>query len=615
MVRMFYFYLWCVFYADIDGPVKRKGANRIRFSIRQSRKLSVILQGSAVMLEKRRGSYPERRSVSGSRGSIRTNPTPKDIEMMDITDSTRKETWRRVERLIDRGTGLVQVAANFVGAGICTSYFMFFDTTRPSEQIGRVFKVTAVMFIGLVLIGTIVQLRRERSLKRFVKMKAEGRSIPPELTHDARRKILDLPFYCSLVSFMNWCLAAVIMSAYTLFDQMSEPNFEWVQTLPETFRIVIGVLVSGIITGAIVFFAVEIMCQRIWPLFFPKGGLSNFRTVFRFTLRRRLLFVFVLISILPLIIMAVLSYNKAKLMLVMDPNETILSLFYLTLYILLAAIGLSLTLSQLLSSSIVNPVKSMEEAMKKVKGGDLDTSVTVTSADELGGLADHFNTMIEGLRDRERIKETFGRFVTPEIAQAILNNPPKPGGEATEVTILFSDIRNYSGICEQMSSGEVIELLNNYFSYMVRAVERHKGLVYQFAGDGIMAVFGAPVAYPDHARCAVLSAVGMMKELREFNIRHRQGLSPIRMGVGINTGTVVAGIIGTEKRMEYQVIGDAVNVASRLESLNKELHTEILISSSTCEQLGGGFELTEFPPVKVKGKEQPVRVYGVTRGR
>ena len=542
-------------------------------------------------------------------------PDRKDIEMIDITAGIHKKTWRSVQRLIDRGTGLVQVAANFVGAGICTSYFMFFDAMHPSERIGQTFKVTIVMFIGLVLIGTAIQIRRERPLKRFVKLKTEGRPVPPELTREAQHRILDLPFYCSLVSFTNWCLAALIMPAYTLYDRYSGPQFDWALEISEALRIFIGVLVSGIVTGAIVFFAVEIMCQKIWPLFFPKGGLSSFRTAFRFTLRRRLLVVFVLISILPLIVMAVLSYNKAKLMLVTDPNETILSLFYLTLYILLAAIGLSLTLSQLLSSSIVNPVKSMEDAMKKVKEGDLDTSVTVASADELGGLADHFNTMIEGLKDRERIKETFGRFVTPEIAQAILNNPPKPGGEDTEVTILFSDIRNYSGICEQLSSGEVIELLNNYFSYMVRAVERHKGLVYQFAGDGIMAVFGAPAAYPDHAQCAVLSAVDMMEALDAFNARHRKGLSPIRMGVGVNTGAVVAGIIGTERRMEYQVVGDAVNVASRLESLNKELHTEILISSSTCEQLSGKFDLTEFPPVKVKGKEQPVRVYGVSHGR
>ncbi|EFK08887.1 conserved hypothetical protein [delta proteobacterium NaphS2] len=155
----------------------------------------------------------------------------------------------------------------------------------------------------------------------------------------------------------------------------------------------------------------------------------------------------------------------------------------------------------------------MERAMLKVQKGDLNASARVAANDELGILAESFDQMIEGLRDRERIKETFGRFVTPEIAQAILENPPVPGGENTEVSVLFSDIRNYTAICEQLSPARVIALLNDYFAHMVQAVEKHSGLVYQFVGDGIMAVFGAPVKLADHATHCVLSALEMLDAL------------------------------------------------------------------------------------------------------
>jgi adenylate cyclase len=315
----------------------------------------------------------------------------------------------------------------------------------------------------------------------------------------------------------------------------------------------------------------------------------------------------------PMTLLAILSYDKARLMLVMNPEDVIQSLFHLTVFLLVAALVVAVTLSYLVSTSIIGPVKDMERAMIQVQKGQLNTSAKVAANDELGVLAESFDQMIEGLRDRQRIKETFGRFVSPEIAQAILENPPVLGGENTEVSILFSDVRNYTAICEQLSPEEVIALLNDYFSYMVRAIEKHHGLVYQFVGDGIMAVFGAPVKLPGHATCSVRSALEMMDALDRFNAERQTGLPPIRIGIGINTGAVVAGIIGTEQRMEYRVVGDSVNLAARIEALNKDFHTDVLISRSTKEQLTQSLALKELPPVKVKGKEQYVQVYEVAR--
>ena len=524
---------------------------------------------------------------------------------------TPKSTWAEIHRIISVKTGLVQVFANFAGAGVCYSYFVLFDSSAPVSLITIGLLITVLMTAALIVIGFILNRRWEKGLGEYVRSKMAGRDVSQALEKEARRKILNLPFMAALVALINWAMASVIMSGYNLIETASTETFAAASF--QALRVFVGVAISGVITSAIVFFVVEIQARKTWPHFFPQGDLSKTRGAFQMKLRTRMFIAFMLVSFVPMTLMAILSYNKARLMLVMNPEDVIQSLFHLTAFLLIAALVVTVILSYLVSSSIIGPVKSMETAMMKVRNGDLSASARVAANDELGILAESFDQMIEGLRDRDRIKETFGRFVTPEIARAILENPPVPGGENTEVSILFSDVRNYTTICEQLSPKDVIALLNDYFSYMVQAVEKHHGLVYQFVGDGIMAVFGAPVKLTDHANCAVRSALEMMDALDRFNTEIRSGLPPIRIGIGINTGPVVAGIIGTQERMEYRVVGDSVNLAARIEALNKDFHTDVLVSRSTVDQLKDDFSLKAFQPVKVKGKEDHVQVYEVLR--
>jgi adenylate cyclase len=524
---------------------------------------------------------------------------------------TPKSTWAEIHRIISVKTGRAQIFANFTGTGVCYSYFAFFDSSAPVSLITVGLLITVLMFAGLIVIGLILNLKWQKGLSEYVRLKMAGCDVSQELEKEARRKILNLPFMAAFVALINWSMASVIMSGYNFIETVSMETFA--ASSFQALGVFVGVIISGIITAAIVFFVVEIQARKTWPHFFPQGDLSKTQGALQMKLRTRMFIVFMLVSFVPMILMAILSYNKARLMLVMNPEDVIQSLFHLTAFLLIAALVVTVILSYLVSSSIIGPVKSMERAMIKVRNGDLTASARVAANDELGILAESFNQMIEGLRDRDRIKETFGRFVTPEIAQAILENPPVPGGENTEVSILFSDVRNYTTICEQLSPEDVIALLNDYFSYMVQAVEKHHGLVYQFVGDGIMAVFGAPVKLTGHANCAVRSALEMMDALDRFNTEIRSGLPPIRIGIGINTGPVVAGIIGTQQRMEYRVVGDSVNLAARIEALNKEFHTDVLISHSTVDQLKNHFNLKAFQPVKVKGKEDYVQVYEVTR--
>ncbi len=526
-----------------------------------------------------------------------------------VEDDLHTVPWTQVARVFGLWTGLIQIVSNGIGAGICTSYFLFFDQSASTEEMKTVVRFTVVMFIGLIALGTGLQIRWQRDIPRFIGLKVKGEIPSPSLTSVVQRKILNFPFVASVTALINWGLASVIMPTYIYLDlaktfEMAGDDFSWIRTC-------IGILISGFITSFSIFFSIEAICRRIWPFFFPEGNLINTRGALRLRLQYRLLLTFAMVSLVPMILMSVLSYNKARMMLVVDPETVIQGLFSMNLFLLGAGLGLSILLAILVSATITGPVGQMEQAMERVEKGDLKASVVVSANDELGGLAHSFDTMIDGLRDRERIRDTFGRFVTPQIASAILEHPPVPGGENTEVSVLFSDIRNYTSICETMTPDRVIGLLNGYFTYMVEAIEKHHGLVYQFVGDGIMAVFGAPVKLADHASCAVHSALDMMEALDRFNREKRSGHPPIRIGIGINSGSVVAGIIGTEQRMEYRVVGDTVNLAARIESLNKEFGTEILISKGTANGLEGSFRLKAFDPIRVKGKSQPVEVFEV----
>jgi adenylate cyclase len=511
----------------------------------------------------------------------------------------KKNPWQFINTFFNRKLTIIQIGANLTGSGIVTLYFMFFNKGHVDPNTKNTLIVIGIMFIGLVIIATVFLKRWLKDLILFVDQKMHGQSVDLDLQTKVQRKILNLPYICSLVSLFNWFLAANIMTIYFSIDLIAGS------------RTFIGVIIAGIVTCAIVFFTIEKSCSKIWPYFFPDGGLIKTPAVFRLRLHIRMLIIFGLASVMPIILMAVLSYNKAKMMLVLPPQDVIGSLLFLTAFLLVVSLATAIFLSRAFSNSIIAPIRRMENAMAKVEAGDFTALVSVDTNDELGALTEHFNQMTEGLRDRERMRETFGRFVTPEIAKAILENPPSLGGESAQVSILFSDVRNYTAICENLSPEKVIALLNDYFSYMVRAVEKHHGLVYQFVGDGIMAVFGAPAKLPEHAVFAVKCAMEMKSALKQFNDKRTFRGPPLQIGIGINSGPVVAGIIGTEERMEYRVVGDSVNLAARIEALNKEFRTDVLISHSTANQLPDTFKVKAFPPVRVKGKVQRVQVYQV----
>ena len=222
--------------------------------------------------------------------------------------------------------------------------------------------------------------------------------------------------------------------------------------------------------------------------------------------------------------------------------------------------------------------------------------------------------MVGGLEERERIKDTFGRFVSHDVAEAVLSGRVPLEGERREVSILFQDIRGFTSLSERLDPAALLKLLNQFFTEVVLAVEAEGGVVKQFVGDGVMALFGAPQTYSDHAERAVRAALGIVERLARLNEQWRmRGAPPLEIGVGIHTGTVVAGLIGPDRRVEYGVVGDPVNLANRVETLTKDVQATVLVSREIADRLGQTFVLGRSATLPVKGRKQPVEVVEVLK--
>jgi adenylate cyclase len=241
----------------------------------------------------------------------------------------------------------------------------------------------------------------------------------------------------------------------------------------------------------------------------------------------------------------------------------------------LVAFTISLELTVLVTRSVLPPVNRLLEATEAVKRGDLDARVPITSGDELGRLAGSFNEMMRGLSEREALREAFGAYVDPEIAERVLEEGELIEGQEREVTVMILDVWDFTAFAARSSPRETVAFLNELFGIAVPCVTEHGGHANKFLGDGLLAVFGAPVRLPDHADRAVSAARELAGTLRK-----RFG-DDIGFGIGINSGRVVVGSVGGGGRLEFAVIGDAVNVAARVENLTRETGDPILVTEAT----------------------------------
>lgn len=283
------------------------------------------------------------------------------------------------------------------------------------------------------------------------------------------------------------------------------------------------------------------------------------------------------------------------------------------IYILIIALCISLAIMFLFSKTITNPILNLLDATNRLAHGNYDVKVSEKNNDEVGLLSKNFIRMSEGLKEREKVKDALGRFVNPAIVEMVLSKDLKLGGERKNCAIFFSDIRNFTSISEKLSPEEVVEFLNEYMTLMVECIDMTFGVVDKFIGDAIMATWGATESFGNVVENSLNCAILMRRELIKFN--KNRGKDPkkpiIKIGCGINYGPAIAGQIGSENRLEFTVIGDAVNLASRIEALNKPFGTDILVSEEAISKVGDKYILEKMRPILVKGKEKPQNIFAV----
>jgi adenylate cyclase len=282
-----------------------------------------------------------------------------------------------------------------------------------------------------------------------------------------------------------------------------------------------------------------------------------------------------------------------------------------------AALAAAAILALVIARNVSRPVQQLAAHTHVIARGDYDSRITLHRSDELGQLADAMNEMSVGLAERDQVRDLLDKNVSPEVAAQLMRDGGAAlGGEEREVTILFADLRGFTTLSEKLSPRELLTLLNRHLDRMSGAIESQGGVIDKFIGDEIMALFGAPVAQPDSADRALAAALAMEHALAELNREFAaEGRPPLAIGIGVNTARVIAGNIGSHRRLNYSVIGDGVNVAARLQSETRKVEhrTNIITSAATLAALR---EPKKFPPrplgpVKVKGRAEAIEIFAV----
>ncbi|MCB2168875.1 MAG: HAMP domain-containing protein [Deltaproteobacteria bacterium] len=429
-----------------------------------------------------------------------------------------------------------------------------------------------------------------------------------ELLDRVKRRLINLPFIMVPVNLGLWIVlpVALFFAAYATGQLDSRT----------AVILAVRAIMVGFISAGVMSLWIESYARRMLiPFFFPQGRLADLDNVARYSISRRIRLHYRLGSLAPL---AILVVTLATLQWQLDSVSisakeygsgilvfclVLFSVFFITLSVL----------NKLITRSIVGPLHSILDALLKIREGNLQTRVKVVSNDETGILGDATNKMIQGLRERELLKDAFGKYVTPEIRDEILSGRIPLDGELKNVTVLFADLRDFTPLVASTRPQQVVKLINGYFEEMSKAIHGNGGLVLQFIGDEIEAVFGAPLVIENHPAAAARAALEMYERLDRYNSKlGEQGWAPLRHGIGLHTGQVLAGNIGSSERLSYALVGDTVNLASRLQGVSKELGRNIILSAATRKELGDEFICEALETVKIKGWAGPVEVFALS---
>ncbi len=427
-----------------------------------------------------------------------------------------------------------------------------------------------------------------------------------------QRRVVSAPLVVAALGFAGWIgsifvfpVVTVVRAGHWSTDLMSQQ--------------ILSPLVNGFLAATCTYLLVDLVFRRrVVPAVFPDGRLSEVPGALALSVRGRLVAFLVAVGFVPLFTLFGLVRAAVVRLAAGMPVEAVVpelahaSAVSFGVFLLL---GIALTVA--LARTFTEPLGALAGALRRIRAGDLSARVVVTAGDEVGVLEDGVNALAGALRDRERILGAFGRVVDPAVRDRLLAADVRQDGELRTVTVLFSDLRDFTGLAARTPAPEVVAMLNEFFGIMTERVHACGGFVDKFIGDAVLAVFGLfdpddPPHRAAGAAAALRCADGMRAELARLNAtRGGPARTPLALKIGVHTGPVVAGTIGAADRHEYTVIGDTVNVAARLEQLCRQHGRDLLVSETTHRLAADGGErrpVVMHAAVALRGRDDPVAV-------
>jgi adenylate cyclase len=516
---------------------------------------------------------------------------------MDPARSLGRTLWGGLVELVRPGEGglsgrtlvrfgrvvlpAVIIVTNLVGACavfVITNFVVPLPIVADSAHVRLVNALTAAGYVALAVpLGVVLGNRGVLQLREWL---LEER--PATLVE--ARIVLRAPLRLFVLQVSLWLVAALLFGAL---------NLGYSSTLG--LRVAVIVLLTGVVTASCAYLLTELLLRPAAARALAHGAPERLAVP---GVATRAVLAWVLGTGLPvcgLVAIGILALTG-------DHQATPHQLGVAMVVLGATGIGVGLLAVTVAARATADPVESVRRALAKVQRGELDVRVPVYDGTQIGQLQLGFNEMVAGLAERERIRDAFGTYVDPDVAEHILEEGTSLAGEEVEVTIMFIDIRDFTTFAEHTAADGVVAALNGLFEQIVPIIHAHGGRVDKFVGDGLLAVFGAPRRQSDHADQALATALET-----ERTVNSREGL---KIGIGVNSGIVVAGNIGGAGRLEFSVIGDPVNVAARVQAATRETGDTILLTERTQELLAAPHpELVQRHGVELKGKHETVRIY------
>ena len=503
-------------------------------------------------------------------------------------------------------TALAPVVPQILGSAFNIWYNATVIEPMLTTALKQRFFATVLVYNAVVYpIGIYLWLKRIFSFRDlFHRLRTEAGDQRPSLHEltQARRRLIHLPWYAAAICAVAWFLCIpVFIGALLQVQNPLDPRLLW--HLPISF------CVSGFIAVTHSFFLVELGSQwGLFPVFFRDERADRTPNIFTLSLRGRGIVWAVSASICPI---------ASLLLLLLAPRSPATSAAWLAVFVAVVGIAFGIFTALMMSRLVAKPIDQLRAAADAVSRGNLTVDLSCAGtrrADEFGRLLCEFDQMVRELRDKEKLRQTFGLHVGRRAAEHILERDPGLSGVEEEITVMFVDMRSWTARAIASPPAEIVEIMNDFFRVSVCAVEEeHRGMVNKYLGDGFMAIFGAGDSGSNHARDAVSAGCQILNAVSELNNQlAAKGRAPIQIGIGIHCGPAIVGSIGSPQRLEFTAIGNTVNVASRIQGLTKTVSRPFLVTEAVRERSANSFIFEELPPQEVRGIEGRVIIFAVT---